>query len=154
MSLKSFEYYYENIKSISCFNKFNKYDYIKILNYIKDNNISINNVDEYLNINCQDCENCYCCINCYECGMCCNCKNCYKCNWCKKCINCYSSNGSKNCNWCITTDDSINCNDCILCHNCINCINCYGTDNGYKLCEKNFEKYPYGCIERDYILEL
>lgn len=99
---KTFGYYYSNI-----FNKFGielplyKYETIRLneLFYIMNNYI----IDEYLNINCFGCENCYCCISC---------ENCKDCNFLMNCFNCEKC------------EDCVYCEDCEKCNSCKDCKNC------------------------------
>ena len=89
---KPFEYY----------KKFNedllKDEYYKIKNYIIQHKLNIKNIeiDDYLNVNCKDCEDCKLCIDCdccencidcIECELCRNCETCLDCGFCEFCSN-------------------------------------------------------------------
>ena len=76
MSLKSFDFYFNNINS-----KFLNHDFdIKKYNFVKNSIVNDNcEIDDYLNINCEGCENCY---NCFNCKYCRNCRNCIDCDDC------------------------------------------------------------------------
>ena len=99
--LKLYQYYVDKI--LSKFNyKLKKEDYEKIENEIKEGDF----IDDYLNVNSQTCEDCYCCINCTNCSNCAKCENCIKCLWSKQCFNC------------------IECSDCYLSNNCYKSNHC------------------------------
>lgn len=150
--LKSFEFYYNNIKT--------KFNYkLTIEEYEKMNKIKvIYHVDDYLNVNCSP--HCYYCFLCYDCFLC---YECYKCEKCEKCINCNSKQNlsryvnndmkidfyyridyyinllNKNNVRGLKFDNKLNCGckNCVDCYGCINCKYCKGCD----LCVN-----CYGCI--------
>ena len=110
--MKDFNYYLTLIFSN---NKFAKFKTIKpILEQLRDQYDYINehelvlNYDEYLNINCNNCEDCIMCIECNNCDDCINCKNCINSDKCRNCTLC---------------------EHCICCRNCHNCFKSKHLDN-------------------------
>lgn len=71
--------------------------------------------DEYLNLNCAECDHCAMCINCYYCYGCIN---------CRQCTFCYGSN---------SIFFSEKCHFCQKCNYCFNCFGIIGKDQGFYL---------------------
>lgn len=98
--LKSLDFYIENIKKIDDNLTEDKLKIIKSsYDYIKQEYLTYEKVDNYLNVNSMNCENCYCCIDC---------------KFCKKCIEGYKS---RFCNNCITFSFCDYCDECIKVEN-------------------------------------
>lgn len=98
-TIKSYYYYNDNIKL-----KFNlelNVDFYARI-FKEENDLYIESIDEYFNINSENCINCFGCVYCYDCE---NCKECSNCENCKDCRNCRSCKNLKNSS------------DCLLCFN-------------------------------------
>lgn len=128
MNFQEYEYYYENI-----FNTFNykltKLEFNTFVNSLK----IVKNVDEYLNVNCENCKNSFMCVNCINCEECKKCVDCeesynlFKCKHCKKCENCYESskcNDCYECNKCKKIYECTGCNNLFKCLKCVDCNDC------------------------------
>ena len=91
---KEFDYYMDKIFDISRSKKILKSKFKKFYEKYKNEY----EFDDLMNINCQNCENSFCCINCQNCKECVFCEDCKHCRECKKCQNrkyCYDCKNLK-----------------------------------------------------------
>jgi len=142
--MKDIDYYINKFKDIDSDTTL-PIKMINIEQYDKIKKDNINNYDENLNINCNNCINCYCCTNC---------DNCVNCLGCVNCNNCVNSSESINCKKCfkaLTCDDCINCYDVSWCVNCINCNNCNYCNNctNCEDCDIYFDDYESEFVNKN-----
>ena len=92
---RNFDFYLINIKKTQhCITNLEKNKISEFYKKYKD----IYEFDDLMNINCQNCENSFCCINCKNCKYCVFCEDCKNCIECKRCQNrqyCYDCKNLK-----------------------------------------------------------
>ena len=116
------------LKPFEHYKKFNNELILNDYKLIKSKLLHENEVeiDDDLNVNCNNCKNCFVCYNCNDCK---NCKYCYECNDCNDCCNCNNCHDCDDCNGCHCCCNCNYCNDCHYCNNCNDCNNCHDCDN-------------------------
>ena len=128
--IKSFEYYYDLIL---------KNTGIKITREIFDEHIeNIKNfsyIDENLNSNYKNINNCYMCTDIFNSDNCVCCTNIIDCKKCENCKGCGDCENCENCEWCTNCENCKDCKDCKNCKDCKDCKTCFNTKNCIK-CEK------------------
>ena len=136
MNKKPFEYYKKNIEKYAHENNLtiDRAMFNSIYNEIQQYDI----IDDYLNINCVNCEKCICCKNCSNCTDCSCCINCDNCTNSLSIVNCDNCKNCSNCSQCADCDESNELYKCInvkssskmrVCCNCYNCYNCRKCNN-------------------------